>query len=526
MIEQLKEWGRNRRLRQPTYPDARRQWVGILLIFCSILVIDRTCTYLGYLWRPAGTVYLLLVVFVACWSGLRAALIGCGFLIAYVWLITHYRISIFPQDQTKIASTIITTAIFYPLFAIIAGVVQGKLRNAAMGEFEARRAAQAAEVELGFSEEMRRLIVDSTTDAVIAMDHAGTITLWNPHAEQLFGWSTDEAIGQKLTEKIIPERMRENVVDGLTKFLDTGQSQVLNRTVELPALTKSGREVEVEASIVPHQTADGYVFVGFLRDISERKRVENAIRELNVNLERRVAERTEQLEMANADLVGFTYSISHDLRAPLRGIVGNCRILFEDAKGQLDGESLARLKRLESGALKMAELIDSLLTFSRIGQTAIKVEEVDLSAMAQSIAEELQSSKPGNVIIEPGLTARGDHELLRIVMLNLLENAWKYVQPGEAPSVEVGRAPDGSIFVSDHGIGFDMRYVDKIWKPFERLHHDHEYPGTGIGLANSKRIVERHGGDMWVESEPGRGTTFYFSLTKPEAVKAPVRRAG
>jgi light-regulated signal transduction histidine kinase (bacteriophytochrome) len=201
----------------------------------------------------------------------------------------------------------------------------------------------------------------------------------------------------------------------------------------------------------------------------------------------------------------------------------------DEAKDVLSDSLLAHLKRLEANAVKMGQLIDNLLQYSRIGRVNMTSRDVDLSAIATRIADELQVSREGTVDVQPGIVVQGDPQMLEMVLVNLFENAWKYVLPGDAPKVEMGITDQGAIFVRDHGIGFDMQYAEKVWEPFERLHNDSEYPGTGIGLANSKRIINRHGGRMWTESTPGVGTTMYFNLasTLPPAEEkaAPSRRA-
>ncbi len=482
--------------------------------------------------RSAGLIYLFAIVFVACWAGLRSAIAGCVLLIAYVWVVYTYPISEFGKDHAMFSRAIISTAVIYPLFAVVAGVVQNRLRNAAIREFDARAAADSesehrriVEAELWSSEEMRRLIVESSGDAIIGMSEQGAITVWNPNAQKLFGWTQAEAIGWHVSQRILTPGSRKELNVGLQRFFETRDGPYLRTHVELVAQRKSGAEILVELYIADHKTDKGTIYIGFVRDISDRKRAEQAIHILNSRLEERVAERTAQLEAANDELIGFTYSVSHDLRAPLRAIVSNSRIVCEDAKDSVDEKTLERLKRLELSALKMSELIENLLQFARIGQIALKCQEVDLSAMAQSISNDLQAVKQGSVSVQPEMVLQGDPEMIKMVLFNLMENAWKYTQSEHSPEVEVGATSDNVFFVRDHGIGFDMQYVDKIWEPFERLHRDSEYPGTGIGLANSRRIIARHGGRMWAEAAPGKGTTIYFQLPDARTVTADKRRA-
>ncbi len=484
-----------------------------------ILVIDRFSTLFHRMFDLGGLVYLIAVVFIACWSGFRAGMISVGLFVVYVWLIFHFPFSVYPRDRSKEKETLEFVLILYSLAAIIAASVQERLFTSAVREFDARAAAEAeakqrriAEAELWASEDMRQLIVDSSVDAVIGLDEGGVITVWNPNAEKLFGWTREEAIGQAVGDRILLSERNNGPMFGLQRFLHSAQNPVLRSRLELVAKTKQGAEVSIELYLADHRTDQGYVYICFARDISDRKLAELAIQELNARLEDRVVERTLQLESANSELVGFTYSVSHDLRAPLRAIVSNSRILCEESGENLDEESLERLGRLESNALKMSKLIENLLQFARMGQISLNLEEIDLSSMAREIAKDLQTGSEGTIEIQDGLKSKGDPEMIKLVLLNLMENAWKYAKSGEPPSIEVGESSEGVYYVRDRGIGFDMRYVDKIWQPFERLHREEEYPGTGIGLANCKRIVTRHGGEIWAESVPNEGTTIYFRL--------------
>jgi PAS domain S-box-containing protein len=517
-------WGRQSHPKvRPAYPSVGRQVAGILSVPLAIVTFELISAHFGaFSW--AGLIYLLLVMFVASWSGLRAALIGCVCLVAYVFLIYHTHFSPYVRAHRE-AQSIISTAITFPLFAIAVGVVQGKLRVARMRAFDAQEAADSeadqrriAEAELGSSEEMRQLIVNSSTDAIVALDSVGVVTVWNPNAEKLFGWTKDEMLGRKLSSVILSPADEGESLLGLNRFADLGGATNHSLRNELSVFKKSGQELSVEFSLAVHERGEGVVSIAFFRDISERKRAEQEIRNLNASLEQRVAERTAQLEEANAELLGFTYSVSHDLRTPLRGIVANSRMLREESEGRLDEQGLHRLQRLEAGALKMAELIESLLQFARIGQVQIAQQEVNLSRMAETIASDLKSHVDGQVTIEPGMEVCGDPEMIQIMLLNLMENSWKYVTDGQKPKVEIGRTADGTFFVRDQGIGFDMQYIAKIWEPFQRLHLESQYPGTGIGLANARRIVERHGGRMWAEASVGEGATFYFTLDTPSHV--------
>jgi signal transduction histidine kinase len=247
------------------------------------------------------------------------------------------------------------------------------------------------------------------------------------------------------------------------------------------------------------------------------------IRQLNAELERRVIERTAQLEAANKELEAFSYSVSHDLRAPLRGIDGFSQALLDEYSETLDDTARHYLARVRAGSRHMAHLIEDLLTLSRVSRSEIHRVPVDLSALARTVATELQHTQPGRQVaveIEPGLTVQGDPGLLRVALENLLGNSWKFTHKHAGARIEfrsARRDGDTMFFVRDDGAGFDMAYVDKLFHPFQRLHATEEFEGTGIGLATVQRIIHRHGGRVWGEGAVERGATFYFTLWRPES---------
>lgn len=260
------------------------------------------------------------------------------------------------------------------------------------------------------------------------------------------------------------------------------------------------------------------VVADILVNAIERDRTHGQVRRLNEELEQRVRERTAQLEATNAELESFSYSVSHDLRAPLRHIEGYSRILEQEHAAGLDEQGRLFLGRVRAAVERMGQLIDDLLALSRVTRADVRIEVVDLSALATAVAQELFASEPGRGhewTIEPGLRANADRRLIMIVLQNLLGNAWKYTRHAPVSRVRFGQAErDGgqAFFVRDNGAGFDPAYAGKLFKPFQRLHGAEEFEGTGIGLATIHRIVARHDGAVWAEGRPGEGATFWFRL--------------
>lgn len=331
----------------------------------------------------------------------------------------------------------------------------------------------------------------------------------------LHGFSPEELLGKR-DEDWAPEPVARRSHEQESEVLKTGRSM---QTVEIVP----GQQGQTEYYLVlrfPLEIPGGRRFLGGVAvDISDRMRAEEEVRRLNDQLERRVAERTGQLERANQELESFSYSVSHDLRTPLRAIDGFARILLEDYYSQLDEEGRRLLNVVRENTARMAELIQDLLAFSRLSrQNLTFTDNLNLTDLARRSFQEATAPVSERQIVFQAATtptASGDPSMIRQVLANLMTNAVKFTAPRETASIEFGGYSEGSravYYVRDNGVGFDMRYSEKLFRVFQRLHHHNEFEGTGVGLAIVKRIVERHGGEVWAESEPGKGSTFYFSL--------------
>jgi PAS domain S-box-containing protein len=363
------------------------------------------------------------------------------------------------------------------------------------------------------SEEKFRNLAETATDAILSADSYGKIIYFNPAAERIFSYSSTEIMGQPLT-LLMPERFHDPHRQGFDRFLRTGEARVIGKTVELAARKKNGAEFPIELALSSWKTREGTFFTAILSDITERKRAEESLEQHRSEL----AESNAELAAANKELETFSYSVSHDLRAPLRSIDGFIQALLEDYAEKFDDNGKNHLLRVRAATRHMGELIDDLLNLSRVTRTEMHREKIDLSAMARSITAELERTQPGRqvkFVIEGGLGTMADPHLLRIVLENLLGNAWKFTSKRASACIEFAKTRrDGATayFVRDDGAGFDPAHAKRLFGAFQRLHATSEFPGTGVGLATVQRIVHRHGGRVWAEGAVERGATFYFTL--------------
>lgn len=491
---------------------------------------------------------------------------------------------------------------------------------------------------LAHSNERVRAVIDAALNAVVVMDHQGKIIDWNERAEKIFGWSREEAIGQSLSDTIIPPYFRDAHVRGLAHYLESGQGQVFDQLLELTALRRNGEEFPVELSIRPLRESGQVTFCGFLTDITARKQAEQSLQEyrkrlesivqrmgdayiaidrswrfrylnekalrimnrhkeqvlgkvvwevlprvlgtvfeteyrkvmnervsstfesyyphyqmwlevrayptqegiaifysditkyktaeeelrmFNLRLEERVKERTQRLEALNAELESFSYSVSHDLRAPLRAIQGYINVLGEEYESQLDEEAHRIMEIITRNVRRMGFLIDDLLAFSRLGRKALMRVQITMAPMLAEVCDDLQRMEEETRDIEfmmhPLPSVYADKNAIRQVWTNLISNALKYTRQIPHARIEIGgeeQAEAVQYYIKDNGAGFDMKYYSKLFGVFQRLHGQHEFEGTGVGLAIVHRVITKHGGSVWAESVVGEGATFYLSLPK------------
>ena len=362
-------------------------------------------------------------------------------------------------------------------------------------------------------------ILNCMAEGVLVVDGAGHLVLINPAGEQILGHGLTDAPQERW-----PEVLGRYALDGTTPFPADQMPLVralrgeASDEVEMFIRNEKRPEsafVSVTARPLCDEQGNHCGGVAVVRDVTERRRAEEEVRRLNAELQ----SRNRDLQVVNEELEAFSYSVSHDLRAPLRSIDGFGQALWEDYGDKLDAQAVDYLQRVRAAAQRMGQLIDGLLELARVARADLHTNTVDLSGLARHVAAELRESAPERTVefvIAPNLHARGDPCLLCAVLDNLLGNAWKYTSKHERARIEFGQrtAPNGMVafFVRDDGAGFDMTYAAKLFGTFQRLHGQTEFPGNGIGLATVQRIVHRHGGRIWADGAPEQGAVFWFTL--------------
>jgi PAS domain S-box-containing protein len=359
------------------------------------------------------------------------------------------------------------------------------------------------------SEEMFRLIVSNIKDyAIIVLDREGHVISWNGGAQRIKGYAAEEILGKHFCVFYSPEDIAlGKPTTELKSAREEGRFEDNSWRIR-----KDGSRFWANVVVTPLRDDTGRLrgFVKITRDVTEKRKAEQEI-----------IQRSLELEAANKELETFSYSVSHDLRAPLRGIDGFSQALQEDYQQQLDSTGKDYLQRICTATKRMGELIDDLLNLARVARAEIYRERIDLSKLADEVAREFQSQEPGRSValnIAAGLEAEGDSRLLRVALQNLIGNAWKFTSKREKAQIEFGaQGVNGgkAYFVRDNGAGFEQSYASRLFGAFQRLHAASEFPGTGIGLATVQRIIRRHGGTVWAEGTVNQGATVYFTLGRP-----------
>ena len=387
---------------------------------------------------------------------------------------------------------------------------EGVLVSSAIRDATRRKQDEQALREHARALQVQASLLDIASDAIMVRDRDGIISFWNAGAVRMYGFSKEEALGN-VSHTLLHTEYPQPFSTIETAVLEKGHWEG-----EVDHTRRNGSHITVASRWVLQENDPGqpWKVLEINTDISQRLKVEKEIRELNQSLESRNSE----LLTLNKEMESFSYSVSHDLRAPLRAIDGFSQALVEDSRDKLDPVEKKHLERIRAAAGKMGRLIDDLLTLARTTRSSMVPQEVNLSELASDIAAQLRNTQPERsvtFVIQSGLLVVGDRGLLTVVLDNLLGNSWKFTSKEPQARIEFGMRPEGDqkvYFVKDNGAGFDMRYANKLFGAFQRLHDNSEFPGTGIGLANVQRVIHRHKGRIWAEGALGQGATFYFVL--------------
>ncbi len=464
----------------------------LFILMAIILFIVMISFFVNFLygWEIVYThLFYLPIILAGIWYH-RKALYVAAFLGFFHVAINFFQSGLFSYST-------LTRGFIFCIIAYVFGTLAEKKDNNVTALHEAQQE--------------KSLILKNLSELVILHDNEQHILWANPAAGRSFGVNHEAIVGLKCYEAL---QYRNTPCDEcpVKKALETGEVHSGEIT------TPDGRWWSIIGSPVRNDNGDIVGVIETALNITERKRAELELQKLNIELEQRVQERTAELESLNKELDAFSYSVSHDLRSPLYSIQGFSQALLEDYSEILDEQGKDYLNRVYAAGQRMGELIDDLLKLSRVARLEMHREEVDLSAFAASYLSALQEQEPGrqvHTIIAPGMVVTGDASLLRIAVENLLGNAWKFTKHVEHAEIEFNALQynyETVYSIRDNGAGFDMSYAKKLFAPFQRLHTQEEFSGTGIGLSIVSRIVQRHSGKVWAKSEVGQGATFYFTL--------------
>jgi PAS domain S-box-containing protein len=383
---------------------------------------------------------------------------------------------------------------------------EGIFVTAAIRDISVRK---AAERHLAQMEARYRGLLEAAPDAMVVVNQNGEIVLLNLQAEKQFGYRRDELLGQKV-KNIIPEGFAERLIADDLRSAEDALTQQIGTGIELNARRKDGTEFPIEIMLSPLESPEGILVTAAIRDISERRRNEKVLQEKNI-----------ELQSAVKELDAFSYSVSHDLRAPLRAIDGYSQIVLKQCGPLMSEEQRRYLQRVRDNTVQMGHLVDDLLTLSRLGRQPLARQLVSTGTIVEEVLRDVRQQVAGrSVQVSVGELPPvwGDPGLLKQVFMNIIDNAFKYTRLRDDAVVEIDsrRMGDEQVFiVRDNGVGFDMQYADKLFDVFQRLHRAEDFAGTGVGMAIVQRIVQRHGGRVWAEAVVDRGATFYFTTEGP-----------
>lgn len=359
------------------------------------------------------------------------------------------------------------------------------------------------------NEQRNTLILNSSLDGILMIDNKGEITFWNPQAESIFGWKSEEVLGRNIADVIIPENMKSSHHSGMDRFLSTGKSTILNQLLELNAVNKNGVEFPVELTVVHiEDDANSMSFCAFVRDISVRK-----------NKEKQIFNQNKKLKVQNKQLEQFTYIASHDLQEPLLTLTSFSELLLKEHNEHLNDEGKLFVEFINKSAMRMRALVSGLMDYARIGKRE-KVEEIDCNVLLENVIKDLSTKialNKATITVDPLPTIQGYSTYMRLLFQNIISNAIKFNNPGVDPIVHIqfSELEEEWLFtVTDNGIGIGKKHQEEIFTIFKRLNHQEQYEGNGIGLSHCKKIVDLHEGDLWVDSQVGQGSTFSFTISK------------
>ena len=445
--------------------------------------------------------------FIRLYFMFAAFILACGathFFDAMTFWFPLYRLNALVRAVTAVISWI---TVFY-LVRLLPQAFSLRSSRELEEEVEQRRKA----------EEKFRNFLEGAPDSIIIVDEGEVIHLVNAQAEKMFGYQRGEMVGKKI-ELLMPQRYEKMHPFKHLRVFDTSQSRQVPEGFEMFVVNKEGKEFPVEVSLSPMETDEGIMLTASVRDVSEKKRLQKEIQDTNNILERKVRQRTEELERKNKELEQFAYVASHDMQEPLRTTSSFVDLLRKQYKGKLDDNADKYLDYIVQSSDRMKTLISDLLDYSRLGREK-EARQVNCNNIVEQVRADLNKVirenqaeiKSGDLPVIDAFPTE-----LKLLFQNLVSNSIKFRKPGEPPVVEINAFKDNGYWkfsFRDNGIGIEPQYQDRIFVIFQRLHNRTDYEGSGIGLAHCKKIVELHGGKIWVESAPGTGSTFYFTISE------------